>query len=359
MKRALKIIAATLSVLVLLFLGYFAYVYFSYSRIADHLELEVVKGEQVAQAPVKLGEEYRALSYNIGFGAYLPEFSFFMDGGESSWARSKESVIDTVTSIADFSASRQPDFCFFQEVDVDSTRSYHVNQVAILAEAFKNSDLSFALNFDSAFLLYPLHQPHGKSKSGLALFSKYPIISSLRRSLPISTSLSKFVDLDRCYTVSRVQVENGKELVLFHIHMSAYGNSAEIREGQISMLAGDMKKEYEAGNYVICAGDFNHDLKAGGEETSELATWAHAFPREALPEGFSLAIDSLSDEERQGLWNTTRNADIPYEPGRTYTLTVDGFIISGNVECTLYEHVNTGYKYSDHDPVLMKFKLKK
>ena len=30
-----------------------------------------------------IGTEYTALTYNIGFGAYTPDFSFFMDGGES------------------------------------------------------------------------------------------------------------------------------------------------------------------------------------------------------------------------------------------------------------------------------------
>ena len=30
------------------------------------------------------GQEYSALTYNLGFGAYTPDFSFFMDGGKSS-----------------------------------------------------------------------------------------------------------------------------------------------------------------------------------------------------------------------------------------------------------------------------------
>lgn len=49
--------------------------------------------------------------------------------------------------------------------------------------------------------------------------------------------------------------------------MSAYGNSDAIRQGQIEMLCNDMAKEYEAGNYVLCGGDFNHDLKASEEDT--------------------------------------------------------------------------------------------
>ena len=42
----------------------------------------------------------------------------------------------------------------------------------------------------------------------------------------------------------------------------------------------------------------------------------------------------------------------------TYTVTLDGFIISDNIECLSYENVNTGYSYSDHDPVKVEFVLK-
>ena len=33
-------------------------------------------------------------------------------------------------------------------------------------------------------------------------------------------------------------------------------------------------------------------------------------------------------------------------------------IISDNIECVSYEDINTGYSYSDHDPVYLKFRLK-
>ena len=35
-----------------------------------------------------------------------------------------------------------------------------------------------------------------------------------------------------------------------------------------------------------------------------------------------------------------------------------GFIISDNVEMTSYEVADTGFAYSDHQPVIMKFMLK-
>ena len=376
-KKVIKITGIILLALVIVLAAYIIYLYASYHRIPDNQELQVEEISQNTEAGNELTTEknYSALTYNIGFGAYTPDFSFFMDGGKSSWAKSKDSVKETIKGAGELVASKDPDFALVQEIDLDATRSYHVNEYSILKENIPAYNCVFAQNYDSAFLFYPFTQPHGKSKAGLALFSKYPITGSMRRSFPISTSFTKFFDLDRCYSISRVPIDNGKELVIFELHMSAYGNSDAIREGQIRMLSEDMQKEYEAGNYVICGGDFNHDLKAvdtqskasdadnntqtDSEDSAEPESWAYPFPRSELPEHFSFCLDQLSEDEKNNLWNSARNADMEYVPGETYTVTLDGFIISDNVECTKYENVNTGYSYSDHDPVYMEFQLKK
>ena len=376
-KKVIKITGIILLALVIVLAAYIIYLYASYHRIPDNQELQVEEISQNTEAGNELTTEknYSALTYNIGFGAYTPDFSFFMDGGKSSWAKSKDSVKETIKGAGELVASKDPDFALVQEIDLDATRSYHVNEYSILKENIPAYNCVFAQNYDSAFLFYPFTQPHGKSKAGLALFSKYPITGSLRRSFPISTSFTKFFDLDRCYSISRVPVDNGKELVIFELHMSAYGNSDAILEGQIRMLSEDMQKEYEAGNYVICGGDFNHDLKAADTQSkasdasnntqtdsgdsAEPESWAYPFPRSELPEHFSFCLDQLSEDEKNNLWNSARNADMEYVPGETYTVTLDGFIISDNVECTKYENVNTGYSYSDHDPVYMEFQLKK
>lgn len=355
-KKIFKIIGIIAGVVVAVLIVYIIYLYASYHRIEDNLSLEVESHAQ-ANAYLTTEKEYSALTYNIGFGAYTPDFSFFMDGGKSSWAESKDSVLETVHGAGELVRSYDPDFALIEEVDLNSTRSYHVNEYDILKDCFADYDTVFAQNYDSAFLFYPFTQPHGKSRSGLALFSRYPVTDSLRRSFPVSTSFSKFFDLDRCYSISRVPVDNGKELVIFDLHMSAYGNSDEIREGQIRMLTEDMQKEYEAGNYVLCGGDFNHDLKADENDSAERESWAYPFPRSELPEHFSFGMDQLSEQEKQDLWDSARNADMEYVPGETYTVTLDGFIISDNIECVSYEDINTGYTYSDHDPVYMKFKL--
>lgn len=355
----IKVSLSILGGILLVVVGYVLYLFISYHRLPDNIELVVNSPRQDNElGEVKTDTEYSIVTYNVGFGAYTPDFSFFMDGGESSVAKSKESVIETISGASDMVKKMEPDFVFFQEVDLDATRSYHVNQFEMLTETFHTYASNYAINYDSAFLFYPFNEPHGKSKASIATFSKYKMTSALRRSLPISTSFSKFFDLDRCYSITRIPVENGKEICLYNVHLSAYGNSDEIRAGQVGMLCEDMKEDFKKGNYVICGGDFNHDLKNKELDAENEYSWAYPFPREMLPENFRLCIDSFSDEEKEAMPDSARNADMEYVEGVTFTVTLDGFIVSDNVEVTAYENMHTGYQYSDHDPVCMSFKLK-
>lgn len=238
-KKILKVLGIFLLIILVALIAYLIYLFASYHRIPDNQasKIEKTSGGTAAADTLTTEKEYSALTYNVGFGAYTPDFSFFMDGGKSSWAKSKESVEADIQGAGELVASKDPDFTLIQEVDLNSTRSYHVDEYSILKDTIPSYNTVFAQNYDSAFLFYPFTQPHGRSRSGLALFSKYPVTDSLRRSFPISTSFSKFFDLDRCYSISRVPVDNGKELVIFLLHMSAYGNSDAIREGQIRMLS--------------------------------------------------------------------------------------------------------------------------
>ena len=356
MKKVLKILLILLAVVLAAAIIYVAYVMLSYNRIPDGQEL-TPRNPQGAAAVAQTDHEYAITTQNIGFGAYTADYTFFMDGGVESWAASPESVTTCVNDAADTVAALNPDFVLFQEVDFDSTRSYHINEQALLREKYAAMAEVDAVNYHSAFLMYPFSQPHGSSNSSLVTFSSVGITGAVRRSLPISTGFSKFLDLDRCYTVSRVPTENGRELVLYNVHLSAYGGSDEIRAAQMNMLFGDMLGEYRQGNYVVCGGDFNHDFTGnstqvlnGGEMTD--FGWAQPFPIEMLPEGLT-RCDNYTGEVTQP---TCRNCDIPYVEGN-FTIIVDGFIVSDNVTVNYLENVQTGFRYSDHNPVLMRFVL--
>ncbi len=356
MKKILKILLAIFLVIVIVVIGYVAYLLIQYSRIPDNTD--IVPQNAHNDAMVTTDTVYTVVTQNIGFGAYTKDFTFFMDGGKLSRAKNKESVIDCVNQSADTVLNLSPDFVLFQEVDTDSTRSHHVDQSELLKSRFKTFSNTFAINYHSAYLAYPFTSPHGASNSGILTLSKYDFSTAKRRSLPISESITKFLDLDRCYSVSRIPTENGKELLIYNVHLSAYGGNAEIRTAQMTMLLNDMKEEYLKGNYCVCGGDFNHDFT--GDSTQKLNGgssvdfgWAQPFPENLLPKELSRCIN-YSDEK---LIPTCRNCDIPYEEGN-FTIIVDGFLVSQNVTAVSVENVHTGFVYSDHNPVVLKFSLK-
>lgn len=359
MKRKKRTWICLIIVLLLILAGYVGYVFYTYYRLPDKLTLEVERNGENSyfedEFLVEAGRYYSIMTYNIGFGAYRSDYSFFMDGGKSSWAKDEESVIAGVCEMGEGIKLADADFVLLQEVDIDGTRSYHVNELELLNQFVKGYYHIYAQDYDSPFLFFPPWQPHGANQSGLVTYSRAEITDTMRRSLPISESLSKLVDLDRCYSIARIPVDNGKELCIYNVHLSAYGSNDEIREGQLGMLYEDMESDYRAGNYVICGGDYNHNLRKEGDENAP--EWAYLFPRESLPEGFRMGLDEAKDED-DVRHNTCRSAETPYEEGTTYTVTLDGFIISDNVTVNYYVNADWGYEFSDHDPVIMQFLLR-
>lgn len=353
-KILLKTAAAVLLAAVLLVLAYAAYVFIAYHRIEDKCQVAVTG--KTNSSP-ETGTVYNILCWNIGFGAYEDDYGFFMDGGTQSRAWSRERLEKNIDSIAALLADRGAEFCLVQELDIDSTRSFHMDQRVPIQAALDGYCSTFAQNYDSPYLMYPLTQPHGASKSGIMTFSRFDISDCLRRSLPVETGLMKIVDLDRCYSVNRVPTCDGAELVLYNFHLSAYTSDGTIAVRQLEMLIRDMQGEYEKGNYCVAAGDFNKDILGNSREvfggTDTEANWGQPLP-EGIFDGTNVVLVAPVDPNDPV--PSCRNADGPYHRGQ-YVLTVDGFLVTDNVTVYESEVVDTQFAYSDHNPVRMSFSL--
>ena len=72
-KKIFKIVGIILGIIILALIGYIIYLFASYHRLEDNLPLEVES--HAADAELTTEKEYSALTYNIGFGAYTPDFS--------------------------------------------------------------------------------------------------------------------------------------------------------------------------------------------------------------------------------------------------------------------------------------------
>ena len=354
MKKVLIALLIVLALLILLVGGYVAYLFIDFHRIEDD---QALSASTAGAAALPAGVEQSIVTWNIGFGAYSADYSFFMDGGTESRAFSKEACVENVNAVIEKLTDWNADLMLVQEVDFDSTRSYHIDQRQMIESAFPEYSAVFAQNYDSSYLFYPVTKPIGASKSGIVTLSSAQIGDAVRRSLPIEGGINKFFDLDRCYSVSSIPVSDGRTLKLYNVHLSAYSSDGSIAREQLALMAQEMAADYAAGSYVIAGGDFNQDLWGDSGAYSGVtgvdASWCKPFPAELLPEGFTL-VNSLDEEN---LVLSSRNTNIPYKRGESFEATLDGFIVSDNVQVRSCAIVDTAYANTDHNPVRMTFVL--
>ncbi|WP_317294744.1 endonuclease/exonuclease/phosphatase family protein [Ligilactobacillus saerimneri] len=356
-------IVILLGLLVLVIASYVIYMQSHYYRIKDHQKLTIKDPQQAELVP---GQKYTALTYNIGFGAYNQKYSFFMDTGRMANGQKTQgkygTAVNKQTVLADTNGAittlkqQQPDFALMQEVDTNSTRSFHVNQVQKVQQSFPHYASVFASNFHSGYIFLPLNNPHGAVRSGLLSLSKYRISQAERRKYPVTSSfISKFTDLDRCFEVLTIPVKNHKQLLLINSHMSAYDKGGEMRKKQLKLLNHVMEAAVAQGNYVIVGGDFNHAFGAKMlthfKNKQQVPDWVSVLSSKNITSKMRM-VHATNEEQVP----TCRATDIPYQKGVNYETVIDGFLVSPNVTAHA-TNIDTQFQYADHNPVKLSFTL--
>lgn len=357
MKRWLKWLLGIIGIIVVIVAGYLIYVFTAYYRLPVKMTLQPVANQT---AKVQTGRDYTIQTYNIGYGAYTPKDSFFMDGGTESKARSVAAVKGNMAGVIKTTKANDPDFAFFQEVDRWGQRSRNVDEVAALTTAFRSTRARvYGQNYDTPYLFYPVTDPIGAAKSGLVTLSNKKVTSAQRYSLPIATDVTKITDLDRAFTVTKVPVAGGHSLQLINVHLSAFTKDQSIQKAQFKKVLAYANTAYQSGDYVIVGGDYNHRLLKNSAEIFHTAqpdlTWTHLFPFADLPAGFTVPTQGLA----KAAVPSVRGMDQPYTKGKTFVTLVDGFILSPNVQAQSVHITDTQFKYSDHSPAVLQFKLQK
>ena len=298
------------------------------------------------------GSSLEILTFNTGYAGLDKTQDFFMDGGSQVQPDSRQEVEENLQGIAGILKEHPADVYFLQEVDLDSKRSYRIDQQAYYQE---NLDLPgvFACNFKCDFIPYPL-PPIGKVESGILTMTDLAVSSASRISLPESFSWPvKTCNLKRCMLETRIPLTGtDRELVLINFHLEAY-DSGEGKILQSQMLAEKLQKEYEAGNYVIAGGDFNQTFEGIDKyPLKDTDNWAPGvIGEDSLPEHFSFAVDDS--------YPTCRLLNEPYsgsfDTAQVYVL--DGFLVSDNIKVNQVSVINTDFAYTDHQPVRLEVRL--
>ena len=136
----------------------------------DQIEtLNTTSGKQ----SISTGDSMTILTYNTGYAGLSKDEDFFMDGGSKVMPETKDLVKHNMKGIAGILNDADADVCFLQEVDIDSKRSYHINEKAYYEKAL-GVDGIFACNFKCVYVPYPL-PTIGKVESGLVTYSDYKV----------------------------------------------------------------------------------------------------------------------------------------------------------------------------------------
>lgn len=352
LKKYLKRILLLVGVLTL-FLG----LYVLFMVITDYKPKEIISitVENNKQESINVNQIFSLLTYNIGYAGMDEDRDFFMDGGTQSRSESKAKTLENLKGMNEFIKENKTSFIFLQEVDINATRSYHINEYDYFKSSLSDYSSSLAINYKSPWVPIPIFKPHGKVQAGLVTFSSFKIEASNRYVLPgVEHWLKQLGDLDRCFMESRISVEDGKELILVNLHPSAYDKGGLVRKQQLGYLKKYISAEYNKGNYLIVGGDWNHLIP--GTDSSLFKTtetwpkWLQKIPEDFTPEGFEWVADKTIP--------TSRTVATSYVKDENFSAVIDGFLVSPNVAVESVKGYSLEFKYTDHNPVKIEFKLK-
>lgn len=299
---------------------------------------------------LNINKEYSITSFNIGYGGLGETEDFFMDGGKTVRPKNKAMVENNIKHIKKEIINLASDFVLIQEVDEDSKRSYNMNQVEELL--LDHMEGSFAYNYRAKYVPFPF-PTIGKVNSGILTMGNFKIKDAERISLanPFSWPV-RTVNLKRAIQITRYPIE-GKEndFILINFHLEAF-DDGEGKIEQTKLLSKIIVEEYEKGNFVVAGGDWNQTLIKDLElDADALTEWTPGIlPWDSLP-NWEIAIDKEVATNRSLLKPYLGNQE------KLAKFFIDGFIVSPNIQIKETKVHSMNYKYSDHEPVKITFKL--
>ena len=113
-------------------------------------------------------------------------------------------------------------------------------------------------------------------------------------------------------------------------------------------------KEYEKGNYVVIGGDFNQcppNFPPFSLSPVKKLDWNPLNMNPGLfPEDWLCIYDPIIP--------TQRAMNVPYDGLHNFRTIIDYFLVSPNVEVLKVKGIHQEFAFSDHQPVLVKIRLK-
>lgn len=298
------------------------------------------------------GDTIKIVSWNIGYAGLGDDMDFFYDGGTRMRTTAERTGENLAGIVAFLEQHTDADIILLQEVDMDSHRSYNVDQYEAIRSALPEYPFAyFAPNYRSAFVPIPLRSPMGGVRSGLALFSKTEPVEVIRYQYPGAFAFPvRLFNLKRALLSLSFRMEGVAEpLYINNTHNSAYDDGG-MRRGELRFLDSLLSGK----PYTVTMGDWNSN-PPGYHPSAAEQTDPYFRPLILQKEDFSAGLHFAADT----LHYSTRYGYEPFRAGHTTQTLLDFALLSPRIRTLSVEVVDLGYRNSDHNPVVGCFLIER
>ncbi len=359
MSKALKIFLITSAVLVAVVAigGWILIQWLNYFPPPEiPAEMKCIEGKEPPKF-LPVGKKLTALSWNIQYGASR-KYKFFYDGGKTVYPE-KEAVLQTLKQISQVIDKIRPDLLILQEVDRSSDRTYRIDQLKELWRKDLYPCWSSAPYHRTRYLPFPSHQHLKRVDMHLVTFSKYPMSMAMRYGLPLlrESFIRQAFNLKRAVMESSIQMEDGREFVVFNTHLSAFSFNDGTLDRQINRIVQILLRADAKKRPWLLAGDFN--MLPPGDDPKRLGEDAKYFPPPdknpiaRLFESWSSTLPLEKYKKSPGDYNTY----LPFGAKKADRW-IDYIFHNDQIEIISHRVLTEYNQISDHLPILIEFKIK-
>ena len=303
---------------------------------------------------VEPGDKLKVMTFNIGSGILTDDADYYTDGGSVSRPGSKDLVNENMNAIAKLCTDQLCHINLFQQVDIDCTRSYSIDEASLLSSGIYGRASAFAADQKCAYVPLPVTGFVGKVDSGLLTLTRFEPETAERIALEGSEGWPMGLWSKKpCMLAARTKLgDSTKELVVINVNFTQ-NDDGSVRRAQYKELCEFMQMEFAKGNYVIAGGNFSAALPSVAKNSGSGETDYYT-PCELTTEFLTGGWKYCTDDETP----TMRLVDHSYSDASKVYCT-DGFITSPNTIVENTQTIDTKFKYSSHNPVVTEVTLVK
>lgn len=295
----------------------------------------------------------KIVSWNIGYGQGLGS-----EGGKDYKKKSQEEFVQDLTQMALYLQKLNPDIILLQEVDLNSSRSFKINQLELFKKFLPQHFSAYGLNWDANYVPFPYWPPSkhfGQVRAAGVIFSRFPIVSQDFALLPKPENNPWWYNLFYLFRYYQdVRIEIGSRVYsVINNHLEAFDQEGRVQQAKIlkSRCELDLKEK----NLLLVGGDLN--------SIPQYASVKEGFPdypkdRYTMDKTLSImeSIKGIRNSLPETIYKAYESTHFTF-PSDVPDRRLDHLFVNDKTEVLSLSVLRDIGTLSDHLPVLMELRL--